>query len=129
MAGATRLVAGASGTTPNGGVCFPGEFFIIAVAFSLGQDLNFGRLAYIADCYGELRPLDEATLVSNELLVSPPPPGLLGANLKVLAHQIQHSLGPNPTMLDRRQMFYMLANIPPPDCIWYYLPVAEPPKL
>ena len=46
---ATRLIARASGTTPNGGVCFPGEFFIIAVAFSLGQDLNFGSLAYIID--------------------------------------------------------------------------------
>jgi hypothetical protein len=40
-------------------------------------------------------------------------------------------MGPHPTMSDRRQMFYMMANVqhkiatsevlPPPDRFWYYL--------
>ena len=57
--------------------------------------------------------------------------GLLGADLKVLARQIQRGLGLNPTVSDHRQMFYMLANVhhqiatgevlPPPDRFWYYL--------
>jgi hypothetical protein len=50
VAGATRIIAGASGTTLDGRVHFPGEFFIIAGAFALGQVLNFQSLAYIADC-------------------------------------------------------------------------------
>ena len=50
-------------------------------------------------------------LASNKSLTSPPPLGLLGADLKVLSRQIQHCLGPNPTVSDHRQMFYMLANI------------------
>ena len=60
MAGATHLVAGASGTAPDGGVRFPGEFSITAGTFALGQVLNFGSLAYVADCYSKLRPLKEA---------------------------------------------------------------------
>ena len=71
MARASCLVAGASGTAPDGGVRFPGKFFIIAGAFALGQVLNFGSLAYVADSYGELRPLDGAMPVSNELPASP----------------------------------------------------------
>jgi hypothetical protein len=67
VARATRLVARASGTTPDGDVCFPGEFFVIGGAFALGQVLNFGSLAYITDCYGELCPLNGATPVGNEL--------------------------------------------------------------
>jgi hypothetical protein len=39
------------------------------------------------------------------------PLGLLGADLEVLACQIRRGLGPNPTVSDRRQMFYMLANV------------------
>ena len=64
--------------------------------------------------------------------MSSPPPGLLGADLKVLVCQIRCGLGLNPTMSDHRQMFYMLANVhhlittsevvPPPDLFWYYLP-------
>jgi hypothetical protein len=108
---ATWLVAGASGTTPDGGVRFPSEFFIIAGAFTSGRVLNFGSLAYVADYYSELPPLNGAVLAGNKLPVTPPPPGLLGADLEVLAHQIRRGLGPHPTMLDRRQMFYMLANI------------------
>jgi hypothetical protein len=60
------------------------------------------------------------------------PPRLLGADLEVLACQIWHGLGPNPTLSDHRQMFYMLANVlhqitngevlPPPDRFWYYFP-------
>jgi hypothetical protein len=85
VAGATRLVVGASGTAPDSGVRFPGEFFIIAGAFALGQVLNFGSLAYVSDCYGELRPLNGAALMGNELSVLPPLLGLLGADLEVLA--------------------------------------------
>ena len=64
--------------------------------------------------------------MSNEFPASPPPLGLLVADLEVLAFQIRHSLVLNPTMSDRCQMFYMLANVyyqittgevlPPPNC-------------
>ena len=85
MAGATRLIVGASGTTPDGGVCFPDKFFIIASAFARGQVLIFGSLAYVTDCYNEFRSLNGAASAGNELLAPPPPPGLLGVDLKVLA--------------------------------------------
>jgi hypothetical protein len=96
MVVATRLIAGASSTTPDGDVCFPDEFSIVVGAFALGQVLNFGRLAYIADSYDELHPLHGAALAGNEPSVPPPPPGLLGADLEVLARQIWHDLGLNP---------------------------------
>jgi hypothetical protein len=57
VAEATCLIARASSTALDGGVRFPGEF-IIAGTFTLGQVLNFGSLAYVADCYGKLCPLD-----------------------------------------------------------------------
>jgi hypothetical protein len=41
LAGATRLVTGASGTAPDGSVSLLGEFFIIASTFALGQVLVF----------------------------------------------------------------------------------------
>jgi hypothetical protein len=84
VAGATCLVARASGATIDGGIRFLGEFFITANAFALGQVLNFGSVAYIPDYYGELCPLDGAALMSNELPTSPPLLGLLGANLAIL---------------------------------------------
>ena len=69
--------------------------------------------------------------MGNKPPVLSPPLGPSRADLKVLAQQIRHALGPNPTMLDRRQMFYMLTSIhhqiatgevlPPPDRFWYYL--------
>jgi hypothetical protein len=102
VAGATRLVAGASGTPPDGGVRFPGEFSATADAFTPSQVLNFGSLAYVADCYDELHPLHGATPVGSEPQTSPPPPGLLGADLEVLAQQIRCDLGPNPTVSDHR---------------------------
>ena len=111
VAGATRLVARASGTTPDGGVRFPGEFSVMAGAFALDYVLNFGSLAYVADCYDELRPLHKAAPVGNEPPASPPLLGLLGVDLKVLAHQIRCGLGLNPTVSNHRQMFYMLANV------------------
>ena len=85
MAEATCLVAGASGTTLDDGVCFPNEFFVMADAFALDQVIHFGSLANVIDSYGELCPLHGATLVGNGPLASPPLPGLLGADLKVLA--------------------------------------------
>jgi hypothetical protein len=58
--------------------------------------------------------------------------GLLGADLEFLPPQIRLGLGPDPTVLKRRGMFYMLANIhhqivaeeelPPPHRFWYVLP-------
>ena len=111
VAKATHLVAEVSGTTPDGGVCFPDELSIVVGAFALGQVLNFGSLIYIADCYGKLHSLHGAMPTGNEPPMSSPPPGLLGADLEVLARQIQCGLGPNPTVSDRRQMFYILANI------------------
>ena len=86
VAKATHLVAEVSGTTPDGGVCFPDELSIVVGAFALGQVLNFGSLAYITDCYSELHPLHGAMPVGNELPAPPPLPGLLGADLNVLAH-------------------------------------------
>ena len=83
--GATCLIAGASGTASDGGVRFPGEFFITANAFALGHVLNFWTLAYIANYYGELCQLDGATPVSGELPAPAPLPGLLRADLEVLA--------------------------------------------
>jgi hypothetical protein len=60
VAGATHFIAEASDAAPDGGVRFLGESSVVAGAFSLGQGLNFESLAYIADCYGELRPLHGA---------------------------------------------------------------------
>jgi hypothetical protein len=111
VAGATRHVTGASGTSLDGGIRFPGELSITTGAFAPGQVLNFGSLAYIADNHSELRLLHRAASVGNEPPASPPPPGLLGADLEVLAHQIRHALGENPIVLERRQIFYMLSNI------------------
>jgi hypothetical protein len=125
VAEATHLIAGV------GGVCFPSEFSITASAFSLGQVLNFGSLAYIADCYGELHPLKEVAPVDSESLASSPPLSPLGADLEVLAWQIKDGLGLTPNVLECRQMFYMLANIhyqiatsevlTPPEHFWHYL--------
>ena len=100
VAGATCLITGASGTTPDCGVCFPCVFFITTDAFAPGQVLNFGSLAYVTDYYTELCPLHEAVLAGNKPLVSPPLLGLLGADLEVLARQIRCGLGPNPTVPD-----------------------------
>ena len=85
MAGATCLVARASGTAPDGGVRFPGEFSITAGTFALGQVLNFGSLAYVAYCYDELRPLHGAAPVGTEPPASPTMLGLLGPYIKILA--------------------------------------------
>jgi hypothetical protein len=86
VAGATHLIAGASGAAPDGGVHFLDKFSVVASTFTLGQVLNFGSLAYIADCYGELHLVHGAAPVGNEPLALSPPLGLLGANLEVLAH-------------------------------------------
>jgi hypothetical protein len=86
MAGATRLIARASSTALDSGVRFPSKFSVAADAFTLGQVLNFGSLALIFDCYGELHPLHGVAPVGNEPLAMPPPPELLGADLEVLAH-------------------------------------------
>jgi hypothetical protein len=100
VARATCLVIEVGGTTLDGGDRFPGEFFITVGAFVLGQVLNFGSLAYVTDCYGELHPLNEVLPVGNEPPALPTPPGLLGADLEVLAKQIQHGLASHPTVLD-----------------------------
>ena len=71
VVGATRLITRASGTAPNGGVCFPGEFSVVAGTFAPGQVLNFGSLAYIADCYGELHSLHEAASTGSEPVAHP----------------------------------------------------------
>jgi hypothetical protein len=83
VAKATRLVARASGAAPDGGVRFPDEFSM-ANTFARGQVLNFGSLTYIADCYGELHPFHGAAPTGNEPPASPPPRGLLGADLELL---------------------------------------------
>jgi hypothetical protein len=86
MAGATRLIAGASNTTPYGGVRFPGEFFITASAFALGQVLHFGSLAYITVYYNELHSLNGLAPVHSEFLAPPPPPGSPGTDLGAPPH-------------------------------------------
>ena len=58
---------------------------MMADAFTPGQVLKFGSLAYVADYYDELRPLDGAVPASNELPTLPPLLRLLGVDLKVLA--------------------------------------------
>jgi hypothetical protein len=85
VARANRLITGVSSAALDNGVRFPREFFVIAGAFTLGQVLNFRSLAYITECYGELRPLNRATPASSKLSVPPPPLVLLGADLEVLA--------------------------------------------
>jgi hypothetical protein len=82
MAEATHLVAGASAAARDSSVYFPGEFSIVAGAFTLGQVLSFGSLAYIADYYGKLRPLHRTMSVSYE-----PTPK---SGSWVPAHQIHH---------------------------------------
>jgi hypothetical protein len=84
-AGATLLVTGASDATLDGGIYFPGEFSVTTDAFSLGQVLNFGSLACVADYYSELHPLKEAAPVGNEPSAPPSLLGLLGADLEVPA--------------------------------------------
>ena len=86
VARATRLIAGASGTTPDGSVRFLGEFSVTTGAFTLSQVLNFGSLAYITNFYGELHPLHGAIPVGNEPPTQPPLLGLLGTDIEVLAH-------------------------------------------
>jgi len=81
---ATHLIAGASSTTLDGGVCFPSEFSIVTGAYTLGQVLCFGSLVYIADCHSELRLLHGATPVGSEPSALPPLPGPSRADLKVL---------------------------------------------
>jgi hypothetical protein len=71
-------------------------------AFAPGQVLNFGSLAYVVDYYDELHPLKEAAPASDEPPTPPSLLGLSGADLEVLARHIQHSLGSNPIMSDRR---------------------------
>jgi hypothetical protein len=50
-------------------------------------------------------------LVGSEPSVSPSLPGLLGADLEILARQIRCGLGLNPTVSDHHQIFYMLTNV------------------
>jgi len=111
MARATCLIAGVGGTTSDGGVYFPSKLSIMADAFAPSQVLNFGTLAYVADCYNELHLLHGATLAGIEPPTSPPPPGPLRANLEVLAQQIWRSLGLDLTVSDCHRMFYILANV------------------
>ena len=90
MAGATRLIIGASDATIDGGIYFPNKFFITAGAFTLGQILNFGSLAYITDYHGELHLLNGDTPVDCVFLVLPLLLGSLRIDLKALAHQACH---------------------------------------
>jgi hypothetical protein len=85
MAEATCPIVGASGTTLDGSVRFPSEFSVAAGAFALSRVLNFGTLAYVADCYGELRLLHGVAPVGIEPPISPPSPGPSRTDLEVLA--------------------------------------------
>ena len=87
VVGATCLVARASSTTLDSGVHFPGKS-IIAGAFTLNLAFNIGNLGYVTDYYDKLCPLNGTMPAGNELPALPPPAGLLGVDLKVLAQQI-----------------------------------------
>jgi hypothetical protein len=71
VAEATCLVTGAGGAALESSVCLPCDISIVVNAFTPGQVLNFGSLAYVADCYGELHLLKEAEPVGNESGVDP----------------------------------------------------------
>jgi hypothetical protein len=115
VAGATRLVARVSSAALDSGVHFPRKFFIIVGAFASGQVLNFGSLAYVTECYGELHPFNGATLASNELSVPPPPLVLLGADLEVLAQQIGRVFGFAPLHVGLPLDVLHAGQHPPPD--------------
>ena len=85
MPRATRLIAGAGGIALEGGVRFTDVVIITVSAFAPGQVLNFGSLAYVADCSGELHTLEETVSVGIESPASYPSSGLLGVDLEVLA--------------------------------------------
>jgi hypothetical protein len=85
MARATHLVVRVGSAALQGGFHFSDEVIISIGAFVLGQVLNFGSLAYVADYYGELQPLKETPSVDNRSLASCHLPSLLGVDLKVLA--------------------------------------------
>ena len=86
VAGDTCLITRASGTALDGDVRFPDKFSITPGAFALGEVLNFGSLACITDCYGELLPLHGAAPVGNEPPASPPPLESSRADLEVLVY-------------------------------------------
>jgi len=50
VAGATRLVTGPGDAALEGDVRLPSEVSVAAGAFAHEQVLNFGSLAYVADC-------------------------------------------------------------------------------
>jgi len=85
VARATCLFVIVSGTALDGGIHFPDMFLITVNASTLDHVLNFGSLAYIADCYGEIHSLDGARPMATKYLALPTPSSLLGADLKVLA--------------------------------------------
>ena len=98
VARAIHLIIGASDIALDGGVRFSREFSVMVSAFAPGQVLNFGSLAYITDCYGELHLHHRAVMAGNEPPVSSPLLGPSRADLEVQAQQIRRSLGPDPTM-------------------------------
>jgi hypothetical protein len=63
IVGATHLITGASGATPDDGIRFPSEFSVAIDAHTLGQVLRFRSLAYIIDYHNELRLLQRTTLL------------------------------------------------------------------
>ena len=83
MVRATRRIVGASGTALDGGVHFPGEFFIIVDAFAPGLILNFGSLAYVIDCYDEFCPPMGVAPAGDGSTTLPPPPCPPGVGLPV----------------------------------------------
>ena len=62
----------------------------MAGTFTMGQVLNFGSLAYITDCYGELHLHHRAVMAGNEPPVSSPLLGPSRADLEVLACSIHY---------------------------------------
>lgn len=59
-------VARTCSVTMEGGVLFSSVVILASGAFALGQVLNFGSLAYVADYSGELHSLKETAPVENK---------------------------------------------------------------
>jgi hypothetical protein len=130
MARAPILTDRAKDVAPEGDVHFSSEIISAGSAFATDQALSFRSLDYITDHSGESHLFEETSSEDSESPMSSSPTGILHANLEVLSRQICLGLGPNPTVVERHQLFCMLASVyhqiitgeglPPP--FWCTLP-------
>lgn len=81
------------------------------IAFLPGYALSFGSLNYVTDDHGELYICYRAGLEGIAPPTSPPSSVHMQAKLEAVYRRIHLSLGLNPTVGNRRQLFYILANV------------------